>query len=137
MVPPPFGTLLKGGDAPTIPYQILPDPTLSDPIRKTATLRILHLLHILLINMAVSRLFAAWDTPVSLILPRHPEGEIGCSIHGDDLSAAGPKEALDWYDEELQTYYELGEGARLGPGPEDSKEANMLNRVIRWTPYGL
>ena len=27
---------------------------------------------------------------------RHPEKAIECSIHGDYLSAAGPKDALDW-----------------------------------------
>ncbi len=42
---------------------------------------------------------------------RHPERAIECSTHGDDLSAAGPKDALDWYKEELQKTYELEEGA--------------------------
>ena len=64
---------------------------------------------------------------------RHPEKEIECSMHGDDLAAAGPKDALDWYKAELQKHYELDERARLGPGPEDTKESKMLNRVVRWT----
>jgi len=68
---------------------------------------------------------------------RHPERAIECSIHGDDLSAAGPKDSLDWYKAELQKIYELDEGARLGPGPLDTKEAKMLNRIIRWTPEGI
>ena len=68
---------------------------------------------------------------------RHPERAIECSIHGDDLSAAGPKDSLDWYKTELQKHYELEEGARLGPGSKDTKESKMLNRIVRWTPVGL
>jgi len=68
---------------------------------------------------------------------RHPERAIECSIHGDHLSAAGPKDSLDWYKTELQKHYELEEGARLGPGPKDTKESKMLNRIVRWTPVGL
>ena len=33
---------------------------------------------------------------------RHPERSIEASIHGDDLSAEGPKEELDWYRAELE-----------------------------------
>ena len=68
---------------------------------------------------------------------RHLERAIECSIHGGDLSAAGPKDSLDWYKEEVQKQYELEEGARLGPGPKDSKESKMLGRIARWTPSGL
>ena len=53
------------------------------------------------------------------------------------MSAAGPKDALDWYKQELQKHYELDEGARLGPGPTDTKEAKMLNRIVRWTSEGI
>ena len=73
----------------------------------------------------------------SACISRHPEKAIECSIHGDDMSAAGPKDALDWYNSELQKQYELDEGTRLGPGPTDTKEARMLNRITRWTPDGL
>ena len=37
----------------------------------------------------------------------------------------------------MQKYYEFDEGARLGPGPKDTKEARMLNRMVRWTPEGV
>ena len=46
---------------------------------------------------------------------RHPEKAIECSIHGGDLSATGPKAALDWYNEELRGTSELEDGARFGP----------------------
>ena len=68
---------------------------------------------------------------------RHPERSIECSIHGDDLSAQGPKIELDWYKQELEKTYELKEGARLGPGPTDDKESRMLNRIVRWTEEGI
>ena len=73
----------------------------------------------------------------SACISRHPDRAIECSIHGDDLSAAGPKDPLDWYKTELQKHYELDEGARLGPGPKDPNEPKMLNRIVRWTPVGL
>ena len=49
-----------------------------------------------------------------------------CSVHGDDFTTAGPKEALDWFKKELEAKYELKEeeleakcelkeGSRLGP----------------------
>ena len=44
---------------------------------------------------------------------------------------------MDWFRAELEKLYELKEAARLGPGPEDDKEATVLNRVVRWTPEGL
>ena len=68
---------------------------------------------------------------------RHPERGIECSIHGDDLSAQGPKSELDWYKQELEKTYELKEGARLGPGANDDKESRMLNRIVRWTNEGI
>ncbi len=68
---------------------------------------------------------------------RHKARELECSIHGDDLTATGPKCELDWYKAELQKVYQLKESARLGPGPQDDKEASMLHRIIRWTEEGL
>ena len=53
------------------------------------------------------------------------------------MTATGTKEQLDWYKAELERHYQLEETARLGPGPEDSKEAKMLNRIVRWTSEGL
>ena len=42
-----------------------------------------------------------------------------------------------WYRLELEKLYELKELARLGPGPQDDKEATVLDRVVRCTPGGL
>ena len=67
----------------------------------------------------------------------HKERELRCSVHGDDITTVGSKASLDWFKTELEKYYELKEAQRLGPGPQDHKEAIVLNRVVRWTPEGL
>ncbi len=33
--------------------------------------------------------------------------------------------------------HEVTVGPRLGPGPNDAKEARALNRVVRWTEHGV
>ena len=68
---------------------------------------------------------------------RHYGLHLVSSVHGDDFTTAGPKSALDKFVEELRTKYELKEAARLGPAPEDDKEARILNRVVRWTKEGI
>ena len=37
----------------------------------------------------------------------------------------------------MKKSYELTVGGRLGPGPEDCKEASVLNRIIRWSDSGI
>ena len=53
----------------------------------------------------------------------HPEKRLRCSVYGDDLTTVGPKSSLDWMRAELEKHYEFIEAHRLGPGPEDDKEA--------------
>ena len=65
------------------------------------------------------------------------EKDIVVSVHGDDFTAVGPKNQLDWYEAELEKHYELRKGARIGPGPTDDKEATVLNRIVRWGPEGV
>ena len=67
----------------------------------------------------------------------HEKRQIVVSVHGDDFTAAGAKEELDWYEGEIQKHYEVTIQPRLGPGPEDSKEAIVLNRVIKWSKEGV
>ncbi len=67
----------------------------------------------------------------------HKERNLRCSVHGDDLTTVGSKVNLDWFRRELEKRYELKEPHRIGPGPEDDKEALVLNRVVRWTAAGL
>jgi len=65
------------------------------------------------------------------------ERDLRCSVHGDDLTTVGSKVNLDWFRKELEKRYELKEPHRIGPGPDDHKEALVLNRVVRWTSAGL
>ncbi len=44
----------------------------------------------------------------------HPERKIAVSVHGDDFTAAGPKDQLDWFQKMLEDHYEVTVGGRLG-----------------------
>ena len=59
------------------------------------------------------------------------------SVHGDDFTATGAKEDLDWFEESMRAHYELTAQPRLGPAAEDAKEGIVLNRILRWTKTGL
>ena len=58
-------------------------------------------------------------------------------MHGDDFTTAGPKCEIDWFEKLLEDKYELKKGGRPGPGPSDTKELTVLNRVIRWVDGGV
>ena len=63
---------------------------------------------------------------------KHEEKKISCSVHGDDFTSSGPADALDWFETSVASEYEISIGPRLGPGPNDAKQARALNRVITW-----
>ena len=63
---------------------------------------------------------------------RHEARGVMCSVHGDDFTSTGPKDGLDWFEEEVQRHYEVTIQPRIGPGKADAKEMRVLNRVIRW-----
>ena len=67
----------------------------------------------------------------------HTLKNVATSVHGDDFTSVGPKDALDWLEVSLEAKYELRKGGRLGPGDSDAKEITVLNRVIRWTDTGI
>ena len=67
----------------------------------------------------------------------HAARQLYSTVHGDDFTSTGTAKNLDWFEDTLQTYYELTKGGRLGPGKEDSKRGIILNRVIRWTDEGV
>ena len=58
-------------------------------------------------------------------------------MHGDDFTSSGPKRQLDMLKAKMEEKYELKENYRIGPGPEDAREARILNRIVRWTADGL
>ena len=67
----------------------------------------------------------------------HPKRSLVCSVHGDDFTTAGAKPDLDWFEKELEAWYELRKGGRDGLGERDDKEGRVLNRDVRWTTHGL
>ena len=62
----------------------------------------------------------------------HEQRQIAVSVHGDDFTACGPADSLDWYEQAVAAEYEISVGPRLGPAPEDAKQARVLNRVVTW-----
>ena len=63
--------------------------------------------------------------------------QLAVSVHGDDFTTAGPKCEIDRFETLLEQKYELKKGGRLGPGPDDTKELTVLNRVLRWVDGGV
>ena len=63
----------------------------------------------------------------------HEVRGIACSVRGDDFTSTGEKRELDWLEMQLESWYELRKGGRLGPGDIDAKELTVLNRVLRYT----
>ena len=59
------------------------------------------------------------------------------SVYGDDFTTVGSQTQLDWFVSSFRKRYKFTEQARLGPGPEDSKEAMVLNRLVLWTLGGF
>ena len=62
----------------------------------------------------------------------HKKRKISLSVHGDDLTATGPSDSLDWYEAAMSAEYEIKIHPRMGPGKDDAKEMRVLNRVITW-----
>ena len=56
---------------------------------------------------------------------KHHSRNIACSVHGDDSTASGPCDDLDWYEQEVGKKYEITVGPRLGPGPNDAKSQGL------------
>ena len=62
----------------------------------------------------------------------HHENGVTTSVHGDDFTSYGPKDALEWLEKSIGEAYDITIGPRLGPGPKDGRETRALNRTIRW-----
>ena len=41
---------------------------------------------------------------------RHNERKISCSVHGDDFTSSGPADALDWFESQVASEYEISIG---------------------------
>ena len=65
----------------------------------------------------------------------HPTRHVEVVVHGDDFTALGTDEALDWYTKVLEAAFEIKVRGRLGVGT-DMQEIKILNRVVRITAEG-
>ena len=67
----------------------------------------------------------------------HETRGLRCSVHGGDLTTGGLKDQLCWCKRGFEKVYELTGAHRLGPSKGDDKEAQVLNRIVRWTASGV
>ena len=58
-------------------------------------------------------------------------------MHGDDFTALGLDDDLDWYETEFAKHFELKIRGRIGEGCGGENEIRILNRIVRLTPEGL
>ena len=58
-------------------------------------------------------------------------------VHGDDFTALGTATALDLYEAGMSKAFEVKLRGRMGPEPNDLKEIQILNRIVRYNDDGL
>ena len=58
-------------------------------------------------------------------------------VHGDDFTALGLDEDLDYYETELAKNFELKIRGRLGEGCAGDNQIRILNRIVTLTAEGL
>ena len=65
------------------------------------------------------------------------EKELRVTVHGDDFTATGPMDSLQWLEEGLAAAWEV-KSEYLGPSSEGCKtEVRVLNRLLRWSAKGV
>ena len=93
----------------------------------------------------------AWEDHYSLVLMQsgfvravsspvafyHPSREIWVVVHGDDFVVTGVDEELDFVLALLQEHYEIKNRGRLGSGPKDVKEIDILGRKLQLHEWGI
>lgn len=58
-------------------------------------------------------------------------------VHGDDFTCTGPKDALDYYEKQLQNYFDLKIRGRMAQDHNCDKEMKILNRIVRLDARGI
>jgi hypothetical protein len=61
----------------------------------------------------------------------HAQRRIAVSVHGDDFTACGPADSLDWYEKAVSAEYDISVGPRLGPAPEETHRRARPHRSER------
>ena len=57
------------------------------------------------------------------------------TVHGDDFTATGSDQNLEWLKTEFEKMFEI-KTQILGPATWQKKEIRVLNRIIRWIELG-
>ena len=67
----------------------------------------------------------------------HPSRDVAVTVHGDDFTATGRENELQWFNGILKGAYEV-KTKFLGPDKQRHlQEVRILNRVIRWEEWGI
>ena len=67
----------------------------------------------------------------------HPLKLLEVSVHGDDFSALGENDDLDWFTSEIRNQYEVKVRSTLGFDENDDKSIRVLNRIITIAGNGV
>ena len=67
----------------------------------------------------------------------HSGRDISIVVHGDDVTALGSEDNLDWYEDELRKSFEIKVRGRLGEGCEGVQQLWILNCIISLSEEGL
>lgn len=61
--------------------------------------------------------------------------DIKVSVHGDDVTALGRAEDLEWLKDRFLERYEIKYGGMLGDGPKDVQDVMILNRLVHYGSF--
>ena len=67
----------------------------------------------------------------------HEAKNISVVVHGDDFTAMGLNDDLDWYEKTLAENFELKIRGRLGEGCTGPQQIRILNRIVTLNASGL
>ena len=67
----------------------------------------------------------------------HEKQEIRVVVRGDDFTALGWEEQLNWFRKKIQERFECKHRGRIGPSEKDLKEMRILNRIVCWKEDGI
>ena len=66
----------------------------------------------------------------------HEGRAMWCVVHDDDFSFVGYDLDLDFIVQVLESEYEIKVRGRLGPGPQDVREMDILGRILNYEECG-
>ena len=67
----------------------------------------------------------------------HPDRNIMVVVHGDDFTAVGARSDILWYEDSLESKFQIKRRGHLGFADGCVHEMRILNRIVRITDEGL